>query len=216
MAKSARDFKPVTQLVSGALVLVARSSLPVNSLRELIDYAKANPGKLNYATAGPGSTPQLVAEMFKQRTGVHMQEIPYKGSGQYVLDMAAGRIDLAFASVGAAGGHIRAGTLKPFAVTTLKRVSVLPEVPTVAEVYPGFEFNSWYGVMVPAKTPAEIVQRLAAELRKVVLAPEMFAKLQSIAQEPEASSPEQFEAKLRSDIAFWAKEVRVLGAAPKN
>jgi tripartite-type tricarboxylate transporter receptor subunit TctC len=209
---SVKDFQPVTQFVSGPTVLVVRPDIPVKSVKELVEYAKANPGKVTYGSVGPGSTTHLAGEMLKMMTGADFVHVPYKGAAPVVNDLLGGQIAMAFINVSGALPQIEAGKLRPIAVSTLKRSAVLPELPTVAETLPGFEVNSWYGFMAPAGTPREIVDRLYSELAKIVKSPEITERLKQAGLDPEATTPEQHAAKIKDDIARWATLVKATGA----
>ena len=157
---SVRDFKPITQVVSAPLVLTVRPSLPIHNLKELVDYARANPGKLSYGSVGPGSTTHLAGEILSSMADIKLLHVPYKGAAPVINDMLGGSIEMTFLNIAGSISYIKSGQLRAIAVTTLKRSSLLPDLPTIAETYPGFEVNSWYGLMAPAKTPDDIVALL--------------------------------------------------------
>ena len=158
-----RDFAPITNIASAPFLLVARSSLPVSSVGELIAYAKANPGKLNYASSGVGSTAHLSGELLKRAAGIEMTHIVYRGAGPALADVLAGQVDLMFASIVSSLHHAKSGKLKALAVTSLKRSSVVPEYPTVSETgVPGFEMVGYFGILAPANTPASVVKTVHA------------------------------------------------------
>ena len=206
-----KDLQPVTQLVSGPLVVVVRPDLPIKSIAELIAYAKANPGKLSYGSVGQGSTTHLAGEMMSQLTGVSLLHVPYKGNGPVITDMLGGQIEFSFLNIAGALPFINSGKLRAIAVTTLKRSAVLPDLPTVAETLPGFEVNSWYGVMVPAGTPKPIVDRLYTEIARILKSPEIVDQMKQAGLDIEGTTPEQHAAKIKDDISRWAKLVKATG-----
>jgi tripartite-type tricarboxylate transporter receptor subunit TctC len=206
-----RDFIPVTQLVSSGLVFVIRPGIAANSVAELVNVARAsNPG-LNFGSIGPASTTHLAGEMFMRAAGINLLHVPYTGSTQPITDMLAGRIDMGFWNIGAVMGFIQSGQLRPLAVTTLRRSSRLPDVPAMAETYPGFEMNSWYGVHMPAGTPASIIDRLHTEFVAALRAPDVSARLIENGLEIEGTSPAQFAQKIAGDLQRMQELQRVTG-----
>jgi tripartite-type tricarboxylate transporter receptor subunit TctC len=206
-----KDLVAITQFVSGPTVLVVRPDVPVNSVAELIDYAKKHPGKLTYGSVGQGSTTHLAGEMLHMMGGIDIVHVPYKGAAPVVTDLLGGQIDMSFINISGALPYIQAGKLRAVAVTTLKRSSVLPDLPTVGETLPGFEVNSWYGFMAPAGTPRPIVDRLYAEVSKILKMPDIIDRLKASGLDPEGTTPEQHDAKIKEDIARWAKLVQATG-----
>jgi len=206
-----KELVAITQFVSGPTVLVVRPDLPVKSVPDLIAYAKANPGKLTYGSVGPGSTTHLAGEMLHLMAGIDIVHVPYKGAAPVVVDLLGGQIDMAFINISGAIPQMQAGKLRGIAVTTLKRSSVLPDLPTVDETLPGFEVNSWYGFMAPAATPRPIVDRLYAECARILKMPDIVERLKAGGLDPEGTTPEQHEAKIKDDIARWAKLVKETG-----
>ena len=205
---SVKDFAPITQVSSGPAVLVVRPGIPATTIRELIAYAKANPGKLSYGSVGPGSTTHLAGEMLSLMAAVDLLHVPYKGSAPVVTDMMGGQIDMAFLNTGAILPQIQSGKVRAIAVSTLKRSSVLPELPTLAETLPGFELNSWYGMMAPAGTPKEIVTLFYRECVKALKAPSVIDWLKQNGFDPVGSTPEEHAAQIRGDLERWAKIVK--------
>ncbi|MDO9089043.1 MAG: tripartite tricarboxylate transporter substrate binding protein [Burkholderiaceae bacterium] len=204
-----RDFAPVSLMVSASVVLFVRDSLPVRSLAELIAYAKASPGKLNYGSVGQGSSFHLATELLKARAGIDMKHVPYKGGPPLITDFMAGRIDVSFLSTASVPQAIRAGSnLRPLAVSTQKRNPMLPNLPTIAETLPGYDVSTWFGLLAPTGTPRPIVDRLQQELAVVVKMPDIIEQMRGHGQEPEGSTPEEYGARLRRDIAQWADVVR--------
>jgi tripartite-type tricarboxylate transporter receptor subunit TctC len=187
---------------------VVRPTLPVKSMKELIDYAKANPGKLSYGSVGPGSTTHLAGEMIRMLSGVDIVHIPYKGSAPVVTDLLGGQIEFAFINVAGILSQIQAGKVRPIAVSTLKRSTLLPELPTVAETLPGFEVNSWYGMMAPAGTPKDIVALLQRETAKLLKLPDVIERLKQNGLDPVGSTPDEHTAQIRADLERWAKLVK--------
>jgi tripartite-type tricarboxylate transporter receptor subunit TctC len=211
-----RDFAPITQAASLANVLVVHPSLPVKSLAELIAYAKARPGELNFASAGIGTSPQMSIELLKSMAGIDMVHIPYKGTAPGVVDLLAGQVKVMAPNVLTALPHIKSGKLRALAVTSGKRSQALPEVPTVAEAgLPGYDSTQWYGVLAPAGTPREIVARLHAEIVRALRDPEVGKRLEADGAEAVGSSPEEFSAFIRSETEKWAKVARAAGIKPE-
>ena len=200
-----KDFEPVTQVASGALVLLVRNDIPITNLKELVAYGKANQGKMSCGSVGPASTSHLACELFHILGGVQTIHVPYKGSAPVVTDMLGGQISIAFLNVAAAMPQMRANQVRPVAVTTLKRSGVLPDLPTMNESMPGFEVNSWYGMMAPAGTPKAIVQTLQREVAKALKQPEVAEKLREFGLDPVGNTPEEHAAQLRADLERWAK-----------
>ena len=204
-----KDFQPVTLTSQMPLVLVVTPSLPVKSVRDLIAYGQAHPGKLNFASAGIGASNHLTGELFNRMAGIKMVHVPYKGDSPAMTDVMSGTVDVMFPTAIAAMGHVKSGRLHALAVTTSKRISSLPDVPTVAEgALPGFEAVAWGGVMVPAGTPPEIVNRLNAETNRALKLPDVTEKLASLGAEVIGTTPEEFATYLKGEIAKWGKVAR--------
>ena len=200
-----KDFEPITQVAAGALVLLVRNDIPAKSVPELVAYAKANAGKLSCGSVGPASTTHFACEMFNMMGGVSTIHVPYKGSAPVVTDMLGGQIAISFLNIAGVMGQLKANQLRPLAVTTLKRSAVLPDLPTMNELMPGFEVNSWYGMMAPAGTPKAIVQLLQRETAKALKAPEVNERLRAAGLDPVGNTPEEHAAQLRADLERWAK-----------
>jgi tripartite-type tricarboxylate transporter receptor subunit TctC len=208
-----KDFTPVSLIADVPLVLVVPPELPVKSVKDLIALAKSKSGKLNFASSGNAAAPHLAGEAFKIATGVDMQHVPYKGSGPALTDLMGGQVQLMFDSLPSSISHVKSGKLRAIAVTTAKRSSALPSVPTIAESgVPGFDISTWYGVWAPAGTPKEIVSRLSGEIAKIVKLPDVRERLSGLGAEPVGSSPDEFAAYCRSELAKWAKIVKASGA----
>ena len=204
-----KDFAPITLAGFSANLLVAHPSFPVNSVKELVEYARKNPGKINYGTSGNGTSVHLAMELFKSMTQTHMLHIPYKGSAPVVADLIAGQVDVMFDNMPNVIGHVRAGKLKPLAVSTAQRSPLAPEIPTVAESgVPGYELSAWFGVLAPAGTPRDIIARLNAEIVKLLNSPEVKDRFLKQGVEVRTTTPEQFSTFLNSEVARWARVVQ--------
>jgi tripartite-type tricarboxylate transporter receptor subunit TctC len=208
-----RDFAPVSLVSTGPFLLITHPSVPVKSVKELLALAKAEPGKLNYASAGNGAANHLAMELFKSMAGVNLTHVPYKGAPQAVTDLIGGSVNLMFNSIPPALQHIKAGRLRMLAVSSAKRSPQLPDVPTIGEAgVPGYESITWFGLLAPAKTPPAIIARLHAELVKVVRAPEMRVQLEVQGYDPVGGSAAEFTAFIRAESEKYAKVVKLSGA----
>jgi tripartite-type tricarboxylate transporter receptor subunit TctC len=204
-----KDFSPVATLASGELALVLTPLLPANNLQEFIALAKSRPGQLNYATYGSGSTSHLASELFSMMVGVKMQHIPYKGAGPAITDLVGGQVQLFFATSASVVAHIKAGKIKAIAISGETRKSALPDVSTFTESgLPGFDVTFWYSVLAPAGTPKEIVDKLSTQIARTLALPDYKEKLAAQGVEPFISTPEQFAALLRADMAKYAKVIK--------
>ncbi len=207
------DFAPVTRIASGPYVLVVHPSLGVNSIRELVALAKAQPGKIDFASSGNGSAQHLVGALFASMAGVNINHVPYKGSGPATADMISGIVKLGFPGTPIAIPHIKAGRLKALGVTTSRRSAQLPDVPTIAEAgVPGYEAIVWVGLLAPLATPREIINRLNSEIVKMLRLPEIEQLLQSSGVDPTPTTPEEFGAYVKSEFDKWQKVVKESGA----
>jgi tripartite-type tricarboxylate transporter receptor subunit TctC len=207
-----KDFQPISLISRVPNILVVNKNFPPNSVQELIDYAKANPGKITYGSSGSGTSIHLSAELFKMRTGVDMVHVPYRGSGELVAAMLGGHIDLAFDNMPISWPHAKNGELKALAVTSAERSPAAPHLPTIGEVIPGFEATSWFGVFVPAAVPRPIVDKLAAEVKRTLLLPEVNKSLSDIGATPSPTTPEEFTAFINAEREKWAEVVKISGA----
>ena len=208
-----RDFAPVILVAGVPNVLVVNPAVPVNSVQELIAYAKANPGKLNFASSGSGTSIHLSGELFKTMSGVQMTHIPYKGSSPALTDLLGGQVQLMFDNLPSALPHIRAGKLRALAVTSAQRAPALPDVPTVAEAgLPGFEASSWFGLLAPAGTPKDIIAKLNAEVAKWLATPEARDKLTVQGANAVGNSPEEFTQFIAAETIKWQKVIKDSGA----
>jgi len=207
-----KDFSPLTLVASTPNVLVVHPSLPIRSVKDLIALARAKPGEINYASAGSGSPGHLAAEQLKKMAGINMVHIPYKGAAPALTDVVAGHASLYFTSPISAQSFVKAGRLRMVAVTSAKRSSSLPDLPTIAEAgFPDFDLTSWWGMLVPAGVSGEIVARIHGEAVRILNAPEMKKRLESQGADAVTSTPEQFSAYIKSEIAKWGKLIRELG-----
>jgi tripartite-type tricarboxylate transporter receptor subunit TctC len=203
-----KDFAPITLAGVTPNLLVAHPSMPFNDVKGLIAYAKKNPGKLNYASTGNGSSNHLSFELFKAMTGTFITHIPYKGSAPAVTDLIAGQVDVMFDNTPNVLSHVKAGKLKALGVSSKKRTPFAPEIPTVDEAgVPGYDVGVWFGVLAPAGTPPEIVNRLNAEMVKILTSPAIKERFGKQGVEVVASTPAQFSTHLRSEVARWKKVV---------
>jgi tripartite-type tricarboxylate transporter receptor subunit TctC len=203
-----KDFSPVTRLASTPNILVVHPSIPAKSVKELIALAKAKPG-MNYASSGSGSAPHLAGELFKYMTGIELTHIPYKGGGPATVALVAGEASMGVATMPSALPHVKSGRLRALAVSTAKRSAATPELPTIAEAgVPGYEFTTWYGVLVPTGTPKDIITRLNREFIKVQGLPDVKERLAASGFEPETSTPDEFAKYMRSEVAKWGKVVK--------
>jgi len=210
-----KDFAAVSLAAYIPQILIAHPSLPVNNIQELIAYAKARPGKLNYASVGVGSPAHIAGELFKLKTGVDMVHVPYKGGGPAVSDTIGGQVQLAFVSMPAALQHVKSGRLKALAIASDKRSTAAPDIPTIAEQGVDCVVNSWYGALVPAKTPPAIVAKLNAAMVKVLQMPETRDKLLLQGAEATSTTPAEFEKLIRDELKQWDYVIREAKITPE-
>ena len=213
---AAKDFAPITQMVRVPNVLVMNADtaarLKINSLADLIAYAKANPARLNYGSGGNGSAGHLAGEMFKRDAGIFAVHIPYNGGNPAQLALLSGQVDFNFDNLATAAPNIRAGKLKPLAVTTAVRSPSLPDVPAVAETLKGFSIDTWWGLVAPAGTPRDVVQRLNQAFVAALQSPEARARFAGLLAEPVSSTPDEFGSFMKSELAKYEKVVKASGA----
>jgi tripartite-type tricarboxylate transporter receptor subunit TctC len=208
-----KSFAPVIMVAASFNALVVHPSLPVKSTKELVALAKSKPGLLNYASAGEGSAIHLAMALFQNVTGIDVVHIPYKGAAPALTDVVGGQVPLMFIATPPAVTYINAGRLRALGVSSIRRLAVLPQVPTIAESgFPGFEVNNWYAVVAPAATPKEVVARLNGEINAVLQTPDMRERISSLGAEIAGGTPEYFGQRLQSEIATWAKVFRKPGA----
>jgi tripartite-type tricarboxylate transporter receptor subunit TctC len=210
-----RDMVPIASISRSPGVLEVNPSFPARTVPEFIAYAKANPGKINMASAGPGSAPHLYTELFKMMTGVDVVQVHYRGSGPALPDLLAGQVQAMFDPIASSIGHIRAGRLRPLAVTTATRLEVLPDIPTVGEFVPGYEASGWYGIGAVRNTPAEIVDRLNSEVNAALADPRMKARFADLGVAVLPGSPADFGKLLADDTEKWAKVIRTANIKPE-
>ncbi|WP_299451452.1 tripartite tricarboxylate transporter substrate binding protein [uncultured Pigmentiphaga sp.] len=209
-----KDFEPVTLIASTPSVVLVNPKLPVQSIQDLIAMAKSSPGKINFGSSGNGSSHHLAGELFKSMARVEMLHIPYRGTAAAQVDLIAGEIQVLFDTLPSAMPHIKAGKVRPLAVTSATRDPSLPDLPTVAEAgLPGYEVGSWYGLLFPAGTPKEIVSRVNAIVVDIVQSPAIRQQLLSYGATPIASTPEAFAAHINSELKKWAAVIRTAGAS---
>ena len=200
-----RDFTPIAHVGNAPSIMLVPNSSPAKTVKEWIEYAKKNPGKLNYASSGNGTIVQLTAELFKAQAGVFVTHIPYKGTGLAIPDLVAGQLDVLFESLPTGMPHVRDGRLRALAVTTLKRTPLAPDLPPVADTLPGFESNTWFGLYGPKGLPAEVVNRVNTAANQALSDPEVRAKLTTLGIEPVTSTPAQFAKMVADDQAKWKR-----------
>ncbi len=204
-----KDFAPVSLVAMVPNILVVNNALPAKNVKELIAYAKANPGKLNYGSPGNGSTAHLSMELFKSMTGTNLTHIPYKGSAGVLGDLIAGQIVVTMDNMPPYLPQVKAGKIRALAVSPAKRSSAVPELPTVAEAgVPGYDSGAWFGLVAPANTPRDIVNKLAVETARILKLPDVNQRLSELGAEPVGGTPAQFAAHIKSEIAKWARVIK--------
>ena len=214
--KNVSQFAPITLVSASPYVVVANPKVPAAGIRELVEHAKKNPGKLTFGSSGTGAASHLSAELFKSLAGVDMLHVPYKGTGQAVTDLLAGQIDLLFAPAQAVMPHVQAGKLKAFAVTSARRSKTLPDLPTVAEAgVPGYEAIGWFGLLAPAATPKPVIAKLSTDANAVLRDGDVVQKMMGLGAEPSGNSPAEFAAFIRDDQAKWSRLMRERGIKPE-
>jgi tripartite-type tricarboxylate transporter receptor subunit TctC len=207
-----KDFAPVSLIARLPNILVVHPSLPVNNVQELVAYLKANPDKLSYGSSGAGTSIHLAAELFKIRTGTTMTHVPFRSSGDIMNNLTGGHINLAFDNITLAWPQVKAGRLRALAVSSTERSAIAPDVPTVADTIPGFEATSWHGVFAPAGTPKPIVDKMAAEMKRILELPDVKDKLFEIGAVASPMTPEDFARFIDGERAKWADVVKASGA----
>jgi tripartite-type tricarboxylate transporter receptor subunit TctC len=210
-----RDIAPVGGIIRVPQVILVHPSVPAKTLPEFIAYAKANPGKVNMASAGNGSAPHMAGELFNVAAGVNLVHVPYRGQGPALTDLLGGQVQVLFATTPGTTDYIKTGKLRALAVTTAARAEVLPDVPTVAEFVPGYEASQWYGLAAPRNTPAEIVDRLNKEINAALADPKMRARFADIGGEPLPGAPAAFGSLIAAETEKWGKVVRAAGLKPE-
>ena len=214
--KNVAQFAPVTLVSASPYVVTVSARTPAASIRELIELARAQPGRLSFASSGAGAASHLSAELFKSMAKVDLLHVPYKGIGQALTDLLAGQVDLLFAPSQAVIQHVRAGKLKALATTGAKRTEALPELPTVAEAgLAGYEAVGWFGLLAPAATPRPLVERLSADSNRVLAERDVRSRMSALGADPSGNTPEEFARFIRDDQAKWAKLMREAGIKPE-
>ena len=203
-----KDLAPVSRFTSAPLILVVHPSVPAKTVKELVALAKSHKGRMNAGSNGTGTTSHLAIEMLKQAAGIDLVHIPYKGGGPAVIAMMSGEIDLRFTGALAALPHVKQGRVRPIAVAAARKSAVMPEVPTLASLYPGFDVDNWYAMFAPAATPKDIVSRLHAEIVKVLSTPEMRDAISKDGAEPVGSTPGELAAYFKREVDKYAKVIR--------
>ena len=210
-----RDFAPIIMPATTPNVIVVQPSSPIRSVKDLVDAARASPGKLSFASSGVGGSSHLAAELFATMTGTKMTHIPYKATSTAVVDLIAGRVDVMFAAMAPALPHVRGGRLRAIAVTTAGRSQILPEQPTAAEVVPGYAADTWYGMLAPAGTPALVIGRINQAVNDYLKEPGTAPLLHQQGFEAVGGTPQAFAAFLRTELAKWGKLIRQAGIQPE-
>ena len=205
------DLEPITITLNSQNLLAVRTTMPANNIKELIAYAKANPGKINFGSSGIGS-PWLAVEILKSLAGVEMVHVPYKGDGPAIVDLIGGQIDIYATNISAVDAHHRAGKIRGLAVTSRKRSASLPDIPTMEEAgIPGYELEGWFGFLAPAGTPRPIIEKLHAAMVKIVAMPDVQKSMLDIGLSPATLTPEEFRQRIQSDIAKFTRVVKSSG-----
>jgi tripartite-type tricarboxylate transporter receptor subunit TctC len=209
-----RDFAPISLVATSPNIFVAHPSVPAKTIKEFIAYAKANPRKITFATASMAVV--LTGELLNNAAGIQMQSVPYKGTGQAVIDLLGGQVHTMFSGMSSVLPHVKSGRLRPLAVTGAQRWPAVPDVPTVAESgFPGFEASVWFGVLAPARTPKPIITRLNQEIIKALSLPDVRERLSNVGFEIVGKSPEAFSAYIKSEVTKWAKVAKASGVKPE-
>jgi tripartite-type tricarboxylate transporter receptor subunit TctC len=210
-----RDTAPVSGIIRVPMVILVNPSVPARTVPELIAYVKADPGKVNMASAGYGSAPHMAGELFKMMAGVNMVHVPYRGQGPAITDLLGGQVQLLFATTPGISDYIATGKLRALAVTTASRAELLPELAPVADFVPGYEASQWYGMSAPKRTPSAIVEKLNSEINAAIAEPGMKARLAAIGGEPLPGSPSEFGKFIADETEKWGRVVRAAGLKPE-
>ena len=209
-----KDFIPISMMASSPSMIAVNANVPVKNMKELIDYAKKNPGIIKYSTSGAGGITHLAVELLAFQTGTKFAHIPYKGGGPALTALMSGEVDLSVLSVLSAAGQMTSNRIKVLAVTSPKRLPMYPDIPSVNEFVPGYEFNSWVGVFAPKGTPSSVIQILNEQISKALRSPEIMEKIQKDGGEVIASSPEQFKKSITNEVTQWSKVIQQAGITP--
>jgi tripartite-type tricarboxylate transporter receptor subunit TctC len=211
-----KEFAPVGLLGSSIFILVVHPSVPVRTLKELVAFARARSGQLEYASAGNGTTNHLTMEMFKSMAGLDIVHVPYKGGAPAMIDQIAGRVALGFSNTTVSAPHLKAGRLVALGVSGARRSSVMPDIPTVSEAgVKGFDASTWYGLVAPAGAPGQVIERLNAELNRALKLPDVREKYAADGIDPGGGTPQEFGMLIRTDIAKWARVIKTAGIKPE-
>jgi len=210
-----RDIAPVAGIIRVPMFVMVHPSVPAKTVPELIAYARANPGKVNMASAGNGSAPHMAGELFKMMAGVNLVHVPYRGQGPALTDLLGGEVQVLFATAPGTTDYVATGKLRALAVTTATRAQVLPDVPPVADFVPGYETSQWYGMCAPSKTPTEIIGKLNKEINAAIADPAMKARLAAIGGESLPGTPAEFGKLIADETGKWAKVVEAAGLKPE-
>jgi tripartite-type tricarboxylate transporter receptor subunit TctC len=213
--KFVRDIVPVASITRMPLVMEVNPSFPAKTVPEFIAYAKANPGKINMASGGIGTSTHVAGELFKMMTGVSMAHVPYRGTAPVITDLLGGQVQVCFDPITGSVGYIRAGNLRALAVTTATRSDALPDIPTVGEFVPGYEATQWFGIGAPDKTPADIIDKLNKEINSGLADPAVKARLADLGGTPLSSSPADFSKLIADEIEKWAKVIKAANIKPE-
>jgi tripartite-type tricarboxylate transporter receptor subunit TctC len=211
----ARDITPVTSLVRGPLIMEVNPSLPAKTIPEFIAYAKANPGKINMASAGIGNTTHVAGELFQMLTGTKFTHVPYRGGAPAVTDLISGQVQVYFDGVSGSLDHVRSGRLRALGVTSAERADVLPDVPTIAEFVPGYEAGGWYGIGVPKNVPGEVIDKLNKEINASLADPKLKSRLSDVGYVTSGSSPAEFGGMIAREVEKWTKVIKFAGIKPE-
>jgi tripartite-type tricarboxylate transporter receptor subunit TctC len=210
----AQDFVPVTQITSIASILAVHPSLPVKTVKDFVDYAKANPGKLNYGSAGAGSLQHVSGALFEKSIGARMVHVPYAGGAPANTDLVAGRVQAVFGPIVELASFHKAGSIRVLGVTSTKRSSAMPDVPPIAETVPGYDIGTWHGLFAPKATPAPIVEAMSKAMAAALAEPSVRSRLLDLGLDPVGSSPQEFSAFFQREIRRWRELVQISGATP--
>jgi len=203
-----KDFSPISRIGASQLALVIHPSVPAKSVADLVALAKAKPGAINFASSGTGSTAHLAGELFKTLAGINIVHVPYKGAGPALTDVMGGQVQMLISGYSSALPHIKSGRLRALGVTGPKRLAAAPDLPTIGETVKGYDVTSSYGIMLPARAPKAIVERLHKEIAAIVNRPDLREKLTALGIDPEGNTPAEYQQQVRSEIAKWAKVIK--------
>jgi tripartite-type tricarboxylate transporter receptor subunit TctC len=208
------DLAPVAGLITSPNVMEVTNAFPAKNVKEFIDYCKANPGKINMASSGAGTSVHMSGELFMMMTGCKMTHIPYKGAGPALTDLMSGQVHVLFDNLPSSAGHLKGGRIRALAVTTTTREPSMPDIPTVAETVPGYEAVAWFGLGAPKGTPKEIIEKLNAEVNRALADPKMKERLTELGGKPMPGTPEDFGKRIASEVEKWSKVVKASGVTP--